>query len=522
MGTRTRRAAIAAAVVTLSSGVAGGVVAATRSSDEAALAPARQSADRGIERQVDGLLRRMTLDEKLQQVQLLSDGQMHGRRRAQRRRRRVQPHRPGSGSTSSSTSPSRSRGWTSRSCSPSTRSTATARSSRSRSAPPRASTRRWRPTTTGSARASRAAVGLKQIYSPMVDVSHEPRWGRISEAGGRGPVPELRVRRRAREGRAGPRLQRAGQGRHERQALRRLRPAGGRPRLRHDRHVRAAAAQPLPAAVQGRDRRRLGHGDVLVQRDQRRAGLRRTTTWRRDILKGEWGFDGFIESDYTAVAEMRACPPKNPDEGPCGHGTAADGPDAAAQALNAGTDSEMVSTFMRDNGRRAARRAAGSRCGGSTTPCGASCGSSSAPACSTTRTSTRLQAEAAQLQPDAVEAARKGAARSMVLLKNDGRPAAARPGQEDRRDRAARRQRARHARPVVGPRRRRRRRDGARRHPGAQTPDATFAQGCTVSNLEPPDYDPAQDCAGRRLRRGGRRRERRPTRSCSRSASRAR
>ena len=32
-----------------------------------------------------------------------------------------------------------------------------------------------------------AAVGLKQIYSPMVDVSHEPRWGRISEAGGEDP-----------------------------------------------------------------------------------------------------------------------------------------------------------------------------------------------------------------------------------------------------------------------------------------------------------------------------------------------
>src|SRR5436189_200868 len=32
-----------------------------------------------------------------------------------------------------------------------------------------------------------AAVGIKQIYSPMVDVSHEPRWGRISEAAGEDP-----------------------------------------------------------------------------------------------------------------------------------------------------------------------------------------------------------------------------------------------------------------------------------------------------------------------------------------------
>ena len=70
-----------------------------------------------------------------------------------------------------------------------------------------------------------------------------------------------------------------------------------------------------------------------------------------DILKKEWGFDGFIESDYTAVAETRACPAKNPDEGPCGHGTAADGPEAGANALMAGTDSEMVSTNIRDNGK---------------------------------------------------------------------------------------------------------------------------------------------------------------------------
>ena len=32
-----------------------------------------------------------------------------------------------------------------------------------------------------------AAVGLKQTYAPMVDVSHEPRWGRISEAAGEDP-----------------------------------------------------------------------------------------------------------------------------------------------------------------------------------------------------------------------------------------------------------------------------------------------------------------------------------------------
>ena len=57
-----------------------------------------------------------------------------------------------------------------------------------------------------------------------------------------------------------------------------------------------------------------------------------------DILKQEWHFDGFIESDYTAV-----------DEFDSGTESRATGPTPAEAALNAGTDSEMVSTNIRDN-----------------------------------------------------------------------------------------------------------------------------------------------------------------------------
>ena len=38
--------------------------------------PTRQAPSNAIERKVEGLLRKMTVDEKLQQVQLLSDGQI--------------------------------------------------------------------------------------------------------------------------------------------------------------------------------------------------------------------------------------------------------------------------------------------------------------------------------------------------------------------------------------------------------------------------------------------------------------
>ena len=52
---------------------AGGVVAGTQSSDEQSLQPTRQGADRGVERRVDALLAKMTLEEKLEQIQLLPD-----------------------------------------------------------------------------------------------------------------------------------------------------------------------------------------------------------------------------------------------------------------------------------------------------------------------------------------------------------------------------------------------------------------------------------------------------------------
>jgi len=50
-----------------------------------------------------------------------------------------------------------------------------------------------------------------------------------------------------------------------------------------------------------------------------------------DILRGEWGFKGFVVSDYTADLEM------------IDHGFAADGRDAARVSLNAGLDMSMQS-----------------------------------------------------------------------------------------------------------------------------------------------------------------------------------
>ena len=67
------RALVALSILVLGSAAAGGVVAASQPSDEQALRPTRQPAERGIESRVNRLLARMTLEEKLEQIQLLPD-----------------------------------------------------------------------------------------------------------------------------------------------------------------------------------------------------------------------------------------------------------------------------------------------------------------------------------------------------------------------------------------------------------------------------------------------------------------
>ena len=87
-----------------------------------------------------------------------------------------------------------------------------------------------------------ATVGIKQIYSPMVDVSHEPRWGRIAEGAGEDPYlgsvfAAARVKAAQGDDYSAP-----DKVVDEPEALRRVRPARGRARVQHDGHVRAAAA----------------------------------------------------------------------------------------------------------------------------------------------------------------------------------------------------------------------------------------------------------------------------------------
>src|SRR3954451_16364908 len=345
MGPRGRRAAIVATMVALSMLVAGGVVAATRSSDESALAPARHAADRGIERKVDRLLSQMTVGEKLQQLQLLSDGQITDA-----------DAKNGVGAVFSLVDPAKINHYQhiaveqSRLHIPILFAYDTIHGYRTIFPIPLGAASSFDPAVAQTDHSigafESAAVGLKQIYTPMVDVSHEPRWGRISEAAGEDPFLNSVM--------AAARVKGA-QGADPGAPTKVLtsmkhfvaygQPEGGREYNTTDMSRQRLWNFYLPPFKAAAD----AGADTAMCSFNALNGVpgcanRFTET---QVLKRRWGFDGVIVSGNTAVADLRSCPPLDPNTGARGPGVAADGRDAPRQALNADTDSQMLATNYR-------------------------------------------------------------------------------------------------------------------------------------------------------------------------------
>jgi beta-glucosidase len=390
---------IAAAVAAASAMGVGVVTAGNRSNDERALHKTRSAPSRGIEGKVNALLNKMTLDEKLNQLTLLSDGQINDN----------EAQKP-VGGVFSLTDPVKINHFQheavehSRLHIPILFAYDTIHGYRTIFPIPLATASSFDPTVASDDHRigafESAAVGIKQIYSPMVDVSHEPRWGRISEGGGEDPylgsvMAAARVKAAQGSDYSAPDKVVTSVKHYAAYGQ----PEGGRDYNTTDmseNRLRNVYLPPFKAAIDA-------GADTVMCSFNAISGVpgcanRHTET---DILKHEWGFDGFVESDYTAVDELLR------------HGVAANGCDAARLALDAGTDMEMVSTHYRE--------------------CGSSL--SMARINDAVRRILRVkfraglfdnpyvdptQADAAQLKPDNVATARKDAARAMVLLKNDG------------------------------------------------------------------------------------------------------
>jgi len=475
-----------------------GPLASKDTSRTAALTATRVTPDTWVEHRIDRLIGRMTVKEKLQQVQLLSDGQITDAEA-----------KAGVGGVFSLTDPAKINHFQhlaveqSRLHIPILFAYDTIHGYRTIFPVPLGAASSFDPDVahadaTIGARES-ATVGIKQIYSPMVDVSHEPRWGRIVEGNGEDPYLGSAMAAARVHGAQGDDYSAKDKTvTSVKHFVAYGAPEGGRDYNTTDMSqstLRNLYLPPFKAAVDA------GSDTVMCSFNAINGvpGCANKDT-ETDILKKEWGFDGFIESDYTAVSETRACPQKNPDgtPAPCGHGTAADGAEAAANALNAGTDSEMVSTHIRDNGQKllAQKKISMSRLDDAV------------------RRILRVKFRAGLFanpyvdQSKAVDpksfvtasdraAARTAASRSMVLLKNDKtgstptlpldpkkKTAVIGPLGDDQHD-------------MLGPWwGKGEDGDAVSLYSGIkkQSPGATFSRGCKIDNLEPPQNTPEGEC----------------------------
>ena len=316
-----KRTAVAAVFVLAAALLAGGgAFAAGR--------PGSQPAAQSIESKVNALLAKMTIDEKLEQLQLLSDGQITDA-----------DAQKGVGGVFSLTDPVKINHFQhvaveqSRLHIPILFAFDTIHGFRTVFPTPLGEASSFDPSvaTTDATIGARetAATGIKQVYSPMVDVSHDPRWGRIVEGSGEDPylgsvMAAARVHGDQGSDYSAPDKVAASVKHFAAYGQ----PEGGREYNTTDMSEQRLYNMYLPpfkAAVDA------GAATAMCSFNAINGvpGCANSET-ETDILKNKWGFDGFVESDYTAVAELRACPPVNPNTGPCGHGVAADGPGGGA------------------------------------------------------------------------------------------------------------------------------------------------------------------------------------------------
>jgi len=177
------------------------------------------------------------------------------------------------------------------------------------------------------------ASGLHWTFAPMVDIARDPRWGRIVEGAGADPYLGARMAEAQVRGYQGDDLADA----HTILAATKHfgvygAPTGGRDYGSADiseRSVMETYMPPFYAATKA------GSGSMMTAFNDI-AGVPTTANESLvdGLLRGEWGFDGMIVSDWNAVAELM------------NHGVAGTRAQAGALALRAGVDMDMTSGVM--------------------------------------------------------------------------------------------------------------------------------------------------------------------------------
>ena len=175
-----------------------------------------------------------------------------------------------------------------------------------------------------------SADGISWTFSPMVDIARDARWGRIAEGNGEDPYLGAAMARAYVQGYQGNNLKKSDE--HIMSCVKHFAFYGasesGRDynladmsRIRMYNEYMA----PYRAAVEA------GAGSVMSSFNTVDGVPATANKWLlTDLLRNEWGFNGLLVTDYNSIGEMNT------------HGVA---PlkEATARALNAGTDMDMVS-----------------------------------------------------------------------------------------------------------------------------------------------------------------------------------
>lgn len=174
-----------------------------------------------------------------------------------------------------------------------------------------------------------SADGISWTFSPMVDICRDARWGRASEGSGEDPFLGSEVAKAMIKGYQGNNME----ANNEIMACVKHFALYGAPEAGRDYNTVDMSHQrmfndymaPYKAAVEA------GAGSVMASFNEVDGIPATGNKWlMTDVLRKQWGFGGFVVTDFTGIAEMIE------------HGMG-DLQTVAALALNAGIDMDMVS-----------------------------------------------------------------------------------------------------------------------------------------------------------------------------------
>ena len=172
------------------------------------------------------------------------------------------------------------------------------------------------------------AQGIRWTFSPMLDIARDPRWGRIAEGSGEDTYLDARMGEAMVRGYQGTLQDSTSMAACIKHFVGYGAAEGGRDynsTFLSERQLRNVYLPPFEAAV------RAGALTLMTSFNDN-DGIPSTGNRfiLKDILRDEWGFDGMVVTDWNSMGEMIS------------HGYGADRKEVAREALEAGVDMDMM------------------------------------------------------------------------------------------------------------------------------------------------------------------------------------